>query len=70
VCRVGRSISASSKKVRVCGGTDIQYRTHVRCIYMRTILYVYFCVRLQPATCLQTVCPVSRSELFYVADGT
>jgi hypothetical protein len=37
---------------------------------MHTILYVYFCVRLQPAACLQPVCPVSHSELFSVTDGT
>lgn len=43
---------------------------NTRTLYMQTILYVYFCVRLQPAACLQPVCPVSHSELFSVTDGT
>lgn len=68
VCHVGRSISASSKRFRVCSGIDINYRIHVRCIC--TLYLVYFCVRQQPAACLQPVCPVSHSELFSVAEGT
>jgi hypothetical protein len=68
VCCVGRSISASSKQVRVCSGLDVNYRTPVRCIC--TLYFVYFCVRLQPTTCLQPVCPVSHSELFSVNEGT
>jgi hypothetical protein len=68
VCHVGRSISASSKSVRVFSGIDINYRIPVRCIC--TLYFVYFCVRLQPPTCLQPVCPVSHSELFSVTEGT